>query len=844
MRTFKNRLLPPFHQSYLTLAVKELKEQKVMASLILIAIILSSIMTTTVSCSLGILRTMRIQQAASLNGDRYATFHQITHAQRQQLENDPGLYDVGSYITVGCTDLANSGLTLFAREYIGDAQSAYSAVCKLKEGRMPDAPLEIALPENVLPYFKDDIHVGDTISLQSRISLIDGTAPEYVYAADYTVCGILESNYIGYSSGMLAAILGKGSASVLLPKDYMLYSTDFKTENTTAFQDIVDQLAASLDIPASRIQYNWILLNALGISYTGQETSGEDSGFSFIALACITIGALVLLAAGLTIINILKIAVAKQLKEYGMLRAIGCERGQIYRLVSLKLLILCAIGIPIGLLIGFLSSKWILITATGILNPDTFMAESTEKLHEMIRTANADGVAPYLVSIGITLLFAMLAAFPAAWHASHVSPIVALSGQAYLPTMLRGIKRRNQKARTIRHFTSYYAKLNLKRGGTRSIVTILSLVMSITVFVALQSFTALLDVGNDVKDMLLGDYSITNESIGIKPQSIEEILENEAVADLATTKLTTYMPEQIKNLPFTLDFSLQSWEALHVAGMNDARLASYVEHGSQQDLNDLLSGKACIIKNPIAFAYEGQSVETTNFGYGDIISVNGHRLRVVGLANGAVTINNEGFANGVQIIVNNDTYHIITGTDSYAEVYPTLKPNANATQFESWLDEWRRQNPGSHWLSYRQRDEQLTESFGQTKMLCLILILFIGLIGILNIINTVYSNIHTRIREIGIQRAIGMSAGSLYQTFLWESAYYAVIASVAGSLLGYLCTILINAATTNSLELVPFPYLPTLEAAIVSVAACLLATAIPMHAIAKIDIVPSIEAID
>ena len=70
----------------------------------------------------------------------------------------------------------------------------------------------MAFPENVLPYFKDDIHVGDTISLQSRISLIDGTAPEYVYAADYTVCGILESNYIGYSSGMLAAILGSGKS--------------------------------------------------------------------------------------------------------------------------------------------------------------------------------------------------------------------------------------------------------------------------------------------------------------------------------------------------------------------------------------------------------------------------------------------------------------------------------------------------------------------------------------------------------------------------------------------------------------------------------------------------------
>ena len=47
----------------------------------------------------------------------------------------------------------------------------------------------------------------------------------------------------------------------------------------------------------------------------------------------------------------------------------------------------------------------------------------------------------------------------------------------------------------------------------------------------------------------------------------------------------------------------------------------------------------------------------------------------------------------------------------------------------------------------------MIESFEQIKMLCWVLIIFIGIIGILNIINTVYSNIHTRVGEIGMQRA-------------------------------------------------------------------------------------------
>ncbi len=91
------------------------------------------------------------------------------------------------------------------------------------------------------------------------------------------------------------------------------------------------------------------------------------------------------------------------------------------------------------------------------------------------------------------------------------------------------------------------------------------------------------------------------------------------------------------------------------------------------------------------------------------------------------------------------------------------------------------------------------------------LILFVGLIGILNIINTVYTNIHTRVREIGMQRAIEMSAGSLYKTFLWEGGYYGIIASVIGSVRGYVCTIFIEAATSDTLQLVAIPVMPILE---------------------------------
>ena len=116
--------------------------------------------------------------------------------------------------------------------------------------------------------------------------------------------------------------------------------------------------------------------------------------------------------------------------------------------------------------------------------------------------------------------------------------------------------------------------------------------------------------------------------------------------------------------------------------------------------------------------------------------------------------------------------------------------------------------------------------------------------SILNIINTVYSNIHTRVGEIGMQRAIGMSAASLYKTFLWEGAYYGIIASVIGAVFGYVCCIFVGAAQTDALQLVAVPVMAIVEAAIISIVACLLATAIPLRSIARMSIVDSIETVE
>ena len=305
-------------KSYLALAWKELKAQKITAILILVAVIMSTIMTTVIGQSIGILQSMRIQQAAGLNGNRYATFHQLGKEQAQKLHEDDRLYDVGDTIFIGSTPLGNSSLSLYLREYHDNALSMYPAIGNVKEGRLPEEAIEIALSEDALQYLGLDAVIGDTVSLDLSVSVMDGSLSELEYSADFVLTGILESSYIGYASGTVQGIVGEGTAEELLPEEYLLYSTDFKTYDKQNFQSIIYALAEDLNVDERYIQYNWVLLDAIGISYDEAADSDTGTGFSFMTAACILVGVLVLLAAGLVIYNILN-------KTHQRIRNTSCD---------------------------------------------------------------------------------------------------------------------------------------------------------------------------------------------------------------------------------------------------------------------------------------------------------------------------------------------------------------------------------------------------------------------------------------------------------------------------------------------------------------------------------------
>ncbi len=830
---------------YSALARKELLAQRITSVLILLAIVLSTMMTAAIGQSAGILSAMRQQQAIAIGGDRHAGLVQMDREQLAALQSDPRLSFAGSYVVLGSMRLDNT-LLLGLSEFQEDVSAVYPSISAIKEGRLPQAPMEVALPEDVLEYLGFTGSLGETVSLPLSKALRHGVMTQsHNFTADLTLVGITRSNYMSYTAATVNGIVGPGTAEALLPEEYFYYNVDIKVADKGSFQSTMDSLVSAMDIHPLDTTYNILYLDALGIRYDSEAADvadASDEGFSYLLAAGILVGALLLLAAGLVIYNILKIAVSRRMTQYGILRAMGADKGQLYLLVIAQVLSLCALGIPLGLLLGSLSAKGILTAATGLLSPEIFLARDAGELDRLI-AENSGGKGFFLLaSAAVTLLFALAAALPAARHAAKVAPTVAISG-----TQVK-IRRRDRRAKRIRSFEAYYARLNLGRSRGRTVITVLSLVMSITVFIALQSAVGLLNAASGGLAEHYGDYSITNEAMGFSPREYQAMRDDPRVAELTALQFSLYEqgPDgRLDGIQFGLP--LQPAETFQVAGLNGAYWDKAFSHLPPELLAKLKAGEGCIVRNPIPLNFDGQDIPRTTIPAGETITVAGRELEVLYTLDGYdgyLSVGNNGFVNGVQVIVNETLYTALTGKTAYHELLPALAEGVDREEFDAVVETLAKRAPGTLWLSYEDTDRQLAESFAQIRLLAWGLILFVALIGLLNIINTVYTSIHTRVAEIGMQRAIGMSAGSLYRVFLWEGAYYGIMASVIGGVAGYLCTILVEAATTGALRLAPVPVVPILEASVLAIAACLLATCVPLGRISRMSVVGAIGGVE
>ena len=220
------------------------------------------------------------------------------------------------------------------------------------------------------------------------------------------------------------------------------------------------------------ISYNEELLPWLG-------ASGRSNYVRFFLVIIATLIALIVCGSALVIYNAFAISIGERKKQFGMFASVGATSAQIRRIVLTEAGVIAAIGIPLGIL-GAIAGVGILLKLTqGIVSQLILDAEQGMPLV----------VSPLV--IGLTVLFSAATILLSAWiparRAARVSPIDAIRQSGEIQEGKPLNLRTSPLIRRVFGFEGELALKSLQRDRKKYLTTVLSLMISIILFVAFNA---------------------------------------------------------------------------------------------------------------------------------------------------------------------------------------------------------------------------------------------------------------------------------------------------------------------------------------------------------------------
>lgn len=620
-----------FGDPFCKVTLESLKKNKTRTAVTVIGVILSAAMicaVTTFACSV---QRYVVEYAIHETGDWHGRERGTSYETYEKIKSDTEIADavyfqqLGYAKMEGCTNPYKPYLYLLgSSEEIGDTLPIH-----LLEGRYPAAPDEILLPEHLETYGGVKYEIGDTLTLELGSRMQDGYKmtqdnPCYYTMADgesvtydeeiavretrnFTVVGICEriswlfEDY--YAPGYTAFTVADET-----PSDVYLYDVYFLMEH---MPDIYDYMADN-NLTGER---NTQLLLYSGVSrYDGFHTALY--GLAAIVIVLIMFGSVSL------IYNAFSISVSERTKQFGLLASVGATKRQLQKMVLLEALCVSAVGIPIGV-------------CSGIVGIGVTLALLGEQFLEMgfpMKMRLAVSPLSIVAAIFIALVTVLISAWIPAKRATKVSAIEAIRQSAE--------SNENQKSvKTVGWVYKWFglpgmlADKYYKRNRKRYRATILSLFMSIVLFVCASAFTEYLMVaaGGGLSDagydLWVGPPDEDFEQM-TKEELLQGLREVQDVTDVAMLKKhyegaripKEYLTERcLSNLdqwgsqPEYLDAS-EAYLNLYIRFVDEASFQALLEEQnlSEREYMDDKRPKAVVIDGMLAFNEDAGRYETTN----------------------------------------------------------------------------------------------------------------------------------------------------------------------------------------------------------------------------------------
>ncbi len=461
----------------------------------------------------------------AVTGEWQVIMNNVNEEGLEEVKTNKQIEKYENVYTLGWAEVANEndGKPYLLVQSLGDTEHALFPI-NLVSGRMPEKQDEILLPENFIANAKEKYQVGDTITLETgqrfieKEQLSENTPYQEKESLKnttkhtFTIVGIMER---------LPFEIEEFSCP-----GYTCITNGFHTDNQKLFLTIHSPSKMQDFLMRQTISDSYVPHSDLLRFYGAFKASGERSvlfGLTTVLVLLIAYGSISL------IYNSFSISISERIRQFGIMRSIGASNRQIRRMVLFEAFLLAIIGIVLGIIVGCVG---IGVTLAWVQN--NFIVNITNKVGLGLRLVISP--LPILIAVLICLVTTIVAAYIPAYKAIHKSAIEAIRQSDEIIIKPNEVKT-TKLTQKLFGFAGVMATKNFKRNKRKYRSTILSLALSVILFISAASLTQyvsrmlLIQSSNDHKmNVMYNVYTDEQEDVVQRFNMIKAIPEIQNIA--------------------------------------------------------------------------------------------------------------------------------------------------------------------------------------------------------------------------------------------------------------------------------------------------------------------------
>ena len=827
------------------LTIKNLKLNKKRTIVTIIGIMLSVALITAVSGMFFSVKESFINYEKRNHGNYHYLFQDVNEKDFNQFELNKKVETVNYVYNLGYSIL--DGITNEYKPYVyvkGYTRSSFENVgVVLIEGNLPKNENEIIIPSHLKYNGGVEYEIGDTITLNIGKRLIDGSecnqfnpfqpdmeTIENTITKTFKVVGIMQrpdtkiEPYTAPGYTMITFVDEKNSsneADVYVRytkaglKDYHRTTGIILGVNPEYYYEIYNYDAHKIDNYEQKLKEVYD-----NKKFTEQQNPRlislennflADDTMVGLGLAASVVVVVIIFTSVFCIKNSFDISITEKTRQYGMLSSIGATRKQIKQNVYYEALILGIIGIPLGILLGLIATFILVIIS------DYFLESA---FNEGFNLTFIISFLAILFSISLGLVTIILSARKSAKRAMKISPISAIRNS-------EDIKVKKNKLKTPKIIKSIFgvggviSYKNLKRSKKKYRTTVVSIVVSIVVYLAVTGFINV--AFSFIKyEFPTEDYNITinYRQTNDKNADIYETIQNiDKLSNVDKYSYTSYTDYYIRSPKYSEGYLKVYPNRLQNISADGERLDlvivsknEFERYAKSLGINPNENKMNGILVNTIYDYFTDENNknkirELDMFGYkkGDIIkggtllydtyrTENDDEL----LKRYELDIKIAGITNEVPMGYSNPIYHpiiVLSEENKDVVINETRQKDIfiSSSNADKTYDELK-----ELFTDYDVHIFNMDEEARQMKSIYILIAIFlygfitvIALIGITNIFNTITTNMSLRQREFATLKSVGMTNDEFNRMIRLETIFYCGKSLLIGLPIGILATYII-----------------------------------------------------